>query len=72
MSNEIAAAPGRFPILISKKTDVARTSVLPLVAPAKIKTGPNSPSALAQAIVPAATIPFPAKGKTTRENACPR
>ena len=71
MNSDKAAAPGKFPMLSSKKTEVASTSVLPRVAPAKIKIGPNSPSARAQAIVPAATIPFPAKGKTTRVKACP-
>ena len=45
------------------------TSVRIRVAPAKTRIGPNSPSARAQAIVPAETIPRHASGSATVQNA---
>ena len=55
--NDIATAPSKFPIDISRKTLVDKTSVLPRVAPANTNIGPNSPKDLAQARIPEVIIP---------------
>ena len=72
MISDTATAASTSPMLSSRKTVVERTSVLFRVAPAKISRGPNSPSARAQASVPAVRIPRLASGNTIKPNACAR
>src|SRR5439155_23925511 len=55
--------------LSSRNTVVGSTSVFIRVAPAKMRTGPNSPSDRAHARVKAVTTPGQAVGRATRQNA---
>ena len=72
ITSEMATAVSMSPVLNCRKMLTGKTSVFCSMAPANIKTGPNSPKARAQARVPAVNNPVRAEGNTTAQNACDR
>ena len=69
VATEIASSS--FPQDMFRKREVGRVSVLILVAPAIIRTAPNSPIPFDQVITDPATRPFEAIGRVTLQRAWP-